>query len=203
VAAGCEGEPTPLLGLDTTEAAALAPGTGWTREGPTRLRFRPARGAALVFVDDTADAGTYRRHRALGRLPGTAYAVVHRGYYEADDHLLVFTPTGDTLALTDAPLLSPDRRYVAAATADLSAGYEDNALELVALTARGPRREFVRVTSATTDTGGWAPVGLHWRGDTLTFDRVDAAGAQPGACRATPARLVRRAGAWIVEDAAR
>ncbi len=102
-----------------------------------------------------------------------------------------------------APVLSPDGRYVAAATADLYAGYEDSGVEVVALAAGGPRREFSRITSAADDTTGWAAVGLRWRGDTLSFDRVDVAGAQPGTCRTTPARLVRRSGRWAVEGATR
>jgi hypothetical protein len=189
--------------LDTAEAAALAPGTGWAREGPTRLRFRPARGPALLFEDDTTEGDGYRRHRALGPLRGTAYAVVARGYWEASDYVLVHAPTGDTLALTAAPLLSPDRRYVAAGTADVTAGFEDSGVEVVALTAAGPRREFALVSSAAGDTVGWVPVGMRWRNDTLLLGRGVPVDAEPGMCRVAPARLVRGAAGWAVQPAAR
>ncbi|WP_148041003.1 hypothetical protein [Montanilutibacter psychrotolerans] len=130
------------------------------RDGP-QLCVRPSAGAPVCYRDITLEQSeeTYAIHRFRGVLPNLPLAVIDITRHEAGAIELVSLRTGARTELSGiaALALSPDGRHLAAASADLEAGYFPNDLAIYRIDGDALSEAF-RV--APDD---WGPASPRWQ----------------------------------------
>jgi hypothetical protein len=143
------GDATP----DPDEARAIAvSGNRVARDGCV-LRVRTNTGEQ-TFNDDLREGGHYVRYLYQGRLPRTDFDIVRVQFYEGSAYQLI-GPRGWS-RLVGAPVLSPDGRRVIAASRDLYASYNPNAVEIWNIERGLP------VLELSVRTDRWGPGEVTW-----------------------------------------
>jgi hypothetical protein len=179
---------------------ARAGGAEWTRAADSlHVTLRLANGRTLALVDDTTEGARYVRRSFEGPLPGTELLVVREGFYEGWDYLLVHPATGRATVVPERPVVSPDGSRLLVVSADLEAGYQPNVLQIWRIAPDGLEKEWELETADFTAGDGWAGSDPRWLGDTaavVTTHRLRQGVPVPDSARA---RIVRRAGGWVVE----
>jgi hypothetical protein len=200
-------EPAVAICTDTAEAAAMRCADGVaTRSGDTIILRLSTVGAAKR-VDNPQEGDGYRRYYYAGRFGGDngtpAFHILDVRNYEGGAIELINAATGDSLFLRGVPILSPDgARFAAVEEPD--ACELASQLEIWRVTGDQPVRELSLQPFDCDASTGWGPSDVQWRSrDTITLMRnrlpADSLRRANGERDATPALLVRSAGAWALD----
>ncbi len=156
-------------------------------------------GRALVFADSGWEE-SIMVHRDWGRLPRVPVHVVAREMWEAWDFVLVDLRSGDTIAVPDAPVVSPGGKRLAVTSMDFENGYAPTVVEMWRVDADSLRLEWREQSGESyPDNTGWGASDVKWEDDsTARFTRAIPHG-EDGLVETAPARFLYRAGKWRVE----
>jgi hypothetical protein len=203
-------QPAVAICTDTAEAAAMRCAEGVaTRSGDTII-LRLSTVGATKRVDNPGEGDGYRRYYYAGRFGGDngtpAFHILDVRNYEGGAIELINAATGDSLLLRGVPLLSPDgARFAAVEEPD--ACELASQLEIWRVTGDQPARELSLQPFDCDANTGWGPSDVQWRArDTIALVRnrlpADSTRRANGERDASPALLVRSAGAWVLDTSA-
>lgn len=120
------------LVFDTSEQMNLTRDSQWVKRNGDTLFFVTASGVATL-TNVNADDDSYSQYSYYGKIPGTDQYLTLGLFYEWYNYFLISSKTGDTTILWGAPEVSPDKKLLITANADLEAGFTNNGLQLFGL----------------------------------------------------------------------
>jgi hypothetical protein len=127
-----------------------------TRQGE-RLHFKLRTGGSVTLENSgKADDGSITKYSFRDHLQEIGYYLAHCQYYEGYDFLMISESTGRRVKLQESPVVSPDRRRLATASAGLFGCCGPNAVQVWRLTSRGLTLE------QTIEPKEWEPSDIEW-----------------------------------------
>ncbi|UOQ73884.1 hypothetical protein [Hymenobacter cellulosilyticus] len=144
---------------DSVDSPTMAQTGGRVQRTGLNLTFRAANGRTVVMQDDTTDSENAVAYLYWGQLPAVHQWVVNVGLWEGRYVVLIDQRTGKRTDVWGRPIASPDGRYILASNADLAAAFDPNGLQLLQLTANGPKLMWQR------ELINWGPTEARWRPD--------------------------------------
>jgi hypothetical protein len=197
---------------DTLEAGALRCAEGAAvRRGDTLALMLPD-GRIVQRLDNREEGDGFVSFGYAGRLGGSSGTpVFHMLDVEGRDWRaveLINARTGDSLAIADRPLLSPDGARFAVGVMDLETCENVNRIDIWRITGDVPVREYTVEPWDCTRNRGWGASELEWVArDTLTFLRNTIPRTAEQLARAgydtSRARLVRGSSGWVLRQRSR
>lgn len=137
------------------EAKAITARSSLVSRVGDALHLDVGTGSDVIFMDNRWEGSETRVYRYLGEFEPFPYLVVHLGYYEGDEFLLINRHDGSVLRVPAVPVTSPDGRRIAVASGML-ADYNPNRIEVWRLAGTHLEREWM------FEPKGWAARIPEW-----------------------------------------
>jgi hypothetical protein len=116
---------------DTSEAVNIKPYADSVKRGHDSLTILFSNGKSRSYINEPYDeGGDFTQYYYYGKLNSVGYHVIFVGMYEFFTYLLVNERTGKETYMCGIPVVSPNKKYLAATCCDLDAGFVFNGLQM-------------------------------------------------------------------------